>query len=696
MSDNGIQKLSGRPGGGAFPGGEPDYMQALSRGLSGPADDSADRREMRLNRRVAAKQASAGVSRGAEISFASSRLRDPMFYWKNNNLPYDVTKDDELKKIRAWCRLLYLTHPVIASAIDIFTKYPLTGMELQCKDPALTDFYTTLFFDQLDYEEFLMDLGREYWTVGEAWPLGSFNETLGVWDQEELINPDDVEVHRSPFVKEPRFEMRLPESLRRVIQERSPRWEFETLMRSYPELANFVGEQSRMPVSNILLKQMKFKGDTFHPRGIPILMRAFRAIQQEEMLNAAQDATADRLYAPLVTALLGASASDLGTQSPWIPTPADLEDFEEALDAALSADFRVLTHHFALKLDTVFGRENMPNMDADFERLTERILQVFGLSKTMLSGASGGETYAADALNRDLISQLLTSYQRKVIRHYRERALVVAEAQEHYDYEERGGKKYPIMEEILERDPETGEDRIVEQPKLLVPDLHIKAMTMSDEKDLRQFYEALRTSGVPISMQTRMVNVPIKLDEEIDKTAEEQVEQAVKAQEVRRDTYMALKAQRLPIPPDLRADFEPRASNAPEEPAAQPALPGEQVLPTEGTVDPASTEALAPTPEEIAAATAPGGAAPSPVVGTPPVQVLPRNNIMRNRPPESDEMRADMPRAARMVTVEIEGEKREVEAKLGAGPAHIGLRRYANVSKDVPLDPDEEPIPAAV
>lgn len=1106
MADEKVTKVSGRPGGGAFPGGEPDYMRALSRGREfGPVDDSADRAEMRKNRRVNARTSSSGGnSRGTDVSFATTRRNDPMFYWKANNLPYDVTKDEELRKIRAWCRLLYLTHPVIASAIDIFTKYPLTGMELQCRDPALTDFYTTLFFDQLDYEEFLIDLGREYWmcalpgeristssgmklvedvmagdevlthqgrlrsvldisekvlettaytiqphyslplhftegheflvlrdgverwmpveqivlsdsvlvpvdftvrskqnlsawevidradwqvhgplvvdegqtirrrkyerakyqklislgvqegdiirrktdhggmwsmltspswaldddfmrlcglyvaegssgrdgaqwsygwhesdlaketvglierifgvtarveyrtsscvvivgnqplaalfgglfgygaktksipewvlwldlgqqaaflsgwldgdghvahqdgsqgrrvakiatsssqlahqaetlirrlgfvstitkaisvrndtscrwwnvgvamtntkeflsrlgwskariasiggisdseprvakvdprgywtkihkvsfeeycgpvydlsvqedhsfvasgvavhNCGEAWPLGSFNETLGVWDQEELINPDDVDVHRSPFVPEPRFEMRLPESIRKVLTDRSPRWEYEALMATYPELANFVGEQARMPVSNVLLKQLKFKGDTFHPRGLPILMRAFRSIQQEEMLNAAQDAIADRLYTPLVLAKLGASATDLGTSSPWIPTEADLGDFEEALDAALAADFRVLTHHFAIEMSTVFGRENMPNLDADFDRLTEKILQVFGLSKTMLSGADGGQTYAADALNRDLISQLLTSYQRKIVKHYKERALVVAEAQEHWDYEERGGKRYPIMEEILERDPKTGEDRIVEQPKLLVPDLKIKAMSMSNEQDLRQFYEALRVSGVPISQRTRLVNVPIDLDEEIEKTSEEQVEQAVKAQEVRKETYIKLRAKNLPIPQDLLDDFEPKAVQAQGDEATAP-----EVIPTVGLVEPAPTDALAPTPEDQAAAVAADEPAPQP--GQSPLQVLPRNQIAqpgRTRPPESDEMRAGMPRAA-TIEIEVDGETREVESVLFSGPRHIGMRRFSRVTSETSIDNGREEVPA--
>jgi hypothetical protein len=34
---------------------------------------------------------------------------------------------------------------------------------------------------------------------------GLLQRDLGVWEDDELLNPDDVEVIRSPFLKEPRF-----------------------------------------------------------------------------------------------------------------------------------------------------------------------------------------------------------------------------------------------------------------------------------------------------------------------------------------------------------------------------------------------------------------------------------------------------------------------------------------------------------
>lgn len=670
----------------------PDVVAAaLRRGtLAGPADDSAEKNGMHFSRRTA----SAARSAGGGISMATARPRDPMFYWEQNNLPYKWDTEDGLKKIREYSRAVYMTHPIVGSAVDIYSTWPLQGLELRCKDNNLTDFYTELFLDQLDYREFLIDLGREYWVVGEGICLGSFNDSLGVWEDDELVNPDDVDVIISPFLKEPRFEMKLPESIRKVLKERNPMWEYEALIRSYPELRYFIDDdKARMPVSSILMRRMMFKAHNFSTRGLPILMRAFRTLMQEEMLNAAFDSVASRLYTPLILAQLGASATELGTNQPWIPDDGDIADFEGRLDAALAADFRILVSHFGVKMTNVFGREMLPRAEQDFERIDNRILQVFGMSSSMLSGANKGETYAADALNFELVSQLLSRFQRLIKEHYRQRALVVAEAQGHYDYEVRGGKRYPVMEEILEVD-ENGEQRIVERPKLLVPDMNMRTMNMQSEKDQRMFIEALRTSGVPVSMRTRLINVPIDLDEERDLVSEEQVANAVAAQETRRRTYEQLKAQRLPIPEDLAADFEPKVQQG----SPTVITPQVQVAPPSlGLSEPADTEALVPVDELAQAVPADDGA--------PPVKALPQNRWMESgnptRPPQSDERREGMPTAATlhkagkvltpMPRVFIDpaaqdpaGMVIQGAGALQLGPVHIGRR--ASLVPDVPLD----------
>lgn len=567
--------------------------------------------EARLNRR--ANKRTGGISRTAgygaggaggsgggfsDIQFATGRPRDPLFYWRQNNLPYDFSQNEELAKVRAFCRLLYQTDPIIGSCVDIFAKFPTMGDHLECKDSRLEDFYGDLFYNEehLDYEEFTIDIGREYWTSGEAWPFATFNEDLGIWDDEELLNPDDVKVERSPFLKEPRYFIRLPWTIRQILQTRQPQYEYSRLVKEYPELTAYTAENAFMPVSGILLRQLKFRGDTFNVRGVPLLTRAMRSMLQKEMLNTALDSIADRLYTPLILCKLGASATDLGTTQPWIPTDDDLENFELALDAALAGDFRALIYNFAVEMAPVLGREQMPDLTPDFERIEDAILQVFGLSRTFLMGAQGGQTYAADALNKELVTMLMSRYQKFQSRHFRQRAMVVAEAQEHFDYREHGGKRYVIMEEVLEHDEETGEKRLVEQPKLLVPDRKFKVLNLKDEDAQRQFVEALRATGIPISQRTRTRGLEIDLQEEEEIAEDEAVRQAVKDQETRKLTYIALRDAGLPVPEDLAMDFaaRPQVQGMPA-----PLSMGSLALPRLGA-EPQPLMALAPTPEDEA------------------------------------------------------------------------------------------------
>lgn len=631
-----------------------------SASAGGENTDHAVATEMRLNRQASmAKQSALGAN---NISLTVPRPADPRFYWRNSSFPYDFSNAEHIKQMREICRAIANAHPTIGSVIDTYATYPLAGMEIVCpKSPEIADFYQQLFMEQLHYDEFLVDAGKEYWKVGESFPYGTFNELLGTWESDELMLPEDVKVVKSPFLMEPRMEMKLPAYIRKIIIERRPQQEYVKLITAYPELVAYArsGEQMLsaaededdprvwIPVSNMVMSHIKHSVDHFTTRGVSIIMRALRALIQEEKLNSAQEAIADRLYTPFILAKIGASATDLGTDTPWIPTAGDLEAFLDDINAAMAADFRLAVHHFAVQIDNVFGRETIPDLTSDFERLEGKYLQAFGMSKTMLSGASSGETYAADALNRDLLTQLLTTFQKRMKRFVRHRAEVVAEAQGHYDFEMKGGRAVPIMEEIVVTNDE-GQKRIDRRPKLLLPDLRIRSMNMKDEDNLHALLEALRQSGVPISMRSRLVNIPINLEDEVEAVMQEQVDQAVAAQEARRKTYIALKQKGLPIAEDLRADFEPKVITP-----GQPQEAGQDVpLDTVGITDPASTTALAPTPEQISTGEVAGV---DQTGGSPTVQKLPRNRALSgesNRVPESDEQREGMPKAASLDTVD--------------------------------------------
>ena len=316
-----------------------------SRGLSGRANGM--QRESRAARqdRLYPKLGATGTMGTPDATAAIPRFYDPLEYWDLSGLPWNVADEGHRHKLHKWLRLYYATHYLIPILVDIFTRFPLVGAELECKDPKLKEFYTELFFNQLNYEDFLVSLGREFWVVGEAFPLASFDESLGVWEREELINPEDVVIENFPILGSQQLKLAPPDYLKRLAQTKNPAKEYRLLDANYPELIPYLLKGEHIPVSGVLMRQVANKLNDWDDHGTPILLRGLRTLLHEEKLLASQDAIAERLYSPLLLARLG--IMDMGDgQPPWIPGPEELESVRDDLDLALSSDFRLMVHHF--------------------------------------------------------------------------------------------------------------------------------------------------------------------------------------------------------------------------------------------------------------------------------------------------------------------------------------------------------------
>lgn len=501
----------------------------------------------------------AGMSRlgnygGSDAFAAIPRFYTPMEWYQQQHIPHNVNKDQERYKLYQWLDFFYRTHYLVPILIDIFTRFPLVGIELVSPDPQLKTFYEELFFDRLNYEQFLVDLGREYWTLGQSFPLGHFNETLGVWEEEELLDPTMVEVKRYPIVGGDQYFLKPDDSLRDIVDKQNPKEIYYLLQRDFPDLIPFIKANKAIPISNVLLKQVAFKASPRDTYGTPILLRALRTLMHEEKLLASQDAIAERLYSPMIMVKLG--IQDMGQgRGPWFPGPAEIQEVRDSFDLALQSDFRLMVHHFGIEVNNVFGREQMPRLDQDFDRIERRIMQTFGVNPSLLSGGAATQPYASSALQAEFLNQILRTYQGYLIKHYKERALIVAEAQGHYDYEKRGDQRIPITEEVLTYDEE-GNEVIVSKKKLLIPDMRMKVLDLRDEATQRQFLQSLKQQGVPIPDQDIAMGMHYNFPEALEKSEEEMIQKTVAQQEAKMKTYNILTARGLPVPPDLKQEIE--------------------------------------------------------------------------------------------------------------------------------------------
>ena len=886
-------------------------------------------------RRLSGQRAALGMTRvGSDMQMALPKIRQPLSSIIDKGIPFNINDPKELIELRRWCRLFYSTHDLVPLLVDIYSHFPVTGLELQCKDRKIEEFYTQMFLDDLNYEEFLPEaVGREYFVAGEVTTLAHFNEQLGVWSSEEVLNPDMVAVSKSLFVDHERVQLlvkELVENLRQgpqgmtETQERpseklernweyccTPQtkvltadlqwvpvrslrvgddiigfdelapggtrgngrawrntkvtatsiisaptyevntdrgvvtctgaqmwlvdkqhrgmqwartdalqpgdqirymgdWEVEdsqdvgyvsgifdgegwltvgphgywlgfdqkpgpvldkavailearkfqlsktphpcgtvavrvlggvteimrclgifrpvrllpkfystldgrklprkqlvevisveecgvqdvvalatstkTLMaegmfshntqlaKYYPEIIQAAARDDGLDISDALVSRLVNKASPWDTRGTPPLLRSFRTLLMEEELNAAQDAVASRLYAPMILATMG--IENMGNDEPWIPGQAELDDLRNDLQTALAADFKLMVHNFGVKVESVFGRESVPNFDSDYDRIDAKLMQAWGIGQALIMGGTGaGGAYASSALNREVCEQLMMRFQKKVIRHMRKRMEVIAEAQEHYDYELKGGLRVPLYREIVEEDPETGEQRIVRVPKLLIPDVHFATLNLRDENQERAFVMQLKQAGVPISDKALGINIQVDFEQELEREAKETVDKGMAKAQAYKKMQDLCDLQGLPYPPELSAHLQ--ATLQLRMMLAQTEMTEDQTKQMEQQMDQMSPAgmvgALPGTQDQTGMMPPPGadpgmGADPEQAQSTPPSASGPGGEPMmdpgmegggmggdvgmvepprnRQRPAESDEMRANAPRAA--------------------------------------------------
>lgn len=495
-----------------------------------------------------------GTTVGGDVMNALPRFYDPLEYWDLSGLPWNVADEGHRHKLHKWLRLYYATHYLVPILVDIFTRFPLVGMELEHEDKKLKGIYEDLFLDQLQYEDFLVALGREVWLVGEAFPLGSFDEELGIWEHEELINPEDVVIDNFPLLDSQQLKIVPPDYLRRIAQTKQPAREWYMLQQNYADLVPYLLKGEHIPMSPVVLRQVANKMNNWDDHGTPILLRGLRTLLHEEKLLASQDAIAERLYSPFILAKLG--IQDMGDGlPPWLPTPDELQSVRDDIDIAMASDFRVLVHHFGLELESVFGREQMPRLGDDFDRIERRLMQVFGVNPSLLSAGSNAQPYASSALQAEFMNQILRTFQKQLKEHFRARAAVVAEAQGHYAYERKGQTRVPIYENVVEWDEE-GNKSIVRKRKYTFPELDFATFDLRDEATERQFLTGLRAVGIPIPDEKMMIGISWK-DQDYTKIFNDEIKKkTIDQQQAKMDTYIALVIKGLPVPIDLKAEVE--------------------------------------------------------------------------------------------------------------------------------------------
>ena len=120
----------------------------------------------------------------------SPEIYSPLFQLANLNLPRDRVT------MNAWNRVFYDTHPIVRNAINLHASFPISKINITCKNKKVQQFFMEMS-ERIDLYSVVYGAALEFWKMGEAFPYSELDESMGVWNRITILNPDYVHVKKS-------------------------------------------------------------------------------------------------------------------------------------------------------------------------------------------------------------------------------------------------------------------------------------------------------------------------------------------------------------------------------------------------------------------------------------------------------------------------------------------------------------------
>ena len=424
-----------------------------------------------LPKRVQQKMASPS---GVDVKMGNPSFYHPLFQTTNMMLPRDRRERNE------WCRHFYRTEPIVATSLDLHTEFPISDFNHICPDQSIKEFFDYMSFDRLDIIQLLLDIGLEYWKIGDAFPFGQLNENEGIWDKFTLLNPDYIDIKSSVFAGEPSIELIPDEQIRAVVQS-GPKGEYRDIYAQLPDdVIRAVKMGKNIFLDNRLVSHISHKASQYEAWGTPVLNRCFKTLIYKDRLRQAQDSIATRHIMPLRVAKIGAPGEPM-------PSQDDIDSFRDTLLDADQDPNYFIVYHYGLQFDYVGSSGKILPLNQEFDFIQKELMNGLGINQAMLNGE--GPTYANAQVGFNTLARRYMSYRLRLENWIKHKVYKpIAEIQGFYK---------PNLKEI------NGGYRVANRKdrQLMIPDIRWDQQDLTSNQSIMSFVQALQGKGL-VSMST--------------------------------------------------------------------------------------------------------------------------------------------------------------------------------------------------
>lgn len=419
----------------------------------------------------------------------SPEIYSPLFQLANLNLPRDRVT------MNAWNRVFYDTHPIVRNAINLHASYPISKINITCKNKQVQQFFMEMA-EKIDLYSVVYGAALEFWKMGEAFPYAELDESLGVWSRITILNPDYVHVKKSVIGNHTLVSLRPDANLQRIISSSSPS---DLSMRKYipKHIIDYVKRGQNIPLDSFNVSHLKLLSSPYDIRGTSVIVSTYKDLMLYDKLRESKFAQADGMINPLTLVTMGGEGD-------YRPTQADIEAFKNLLEEAqYDKDFKIVTHN-GVKIERAGFSGSTMDISADIEHILNNLYTGLMTPKSLMD--QEGATYASSSVGLEVLRQRYDIF-RNMVKKWLERKVFapICEIQDFFEYKD-------------------GEKR------LLVPSIDFNHMNLYDIADyitsIGQF-----VGNKQVSLQTLHRSLGLSYEEERRRIREEMIDEQVFAKE---------------------------------------------------------------------------------------------------------------------------------------------------------------------
>jgi len=401
------------------------------------------------------------------------KIYSPIYNMSNLNFPRD------LRTVNAWCRNYYATNPYIRSGVNLHAAYTTSKFKLVCEDKKILAFFEDML-NKINFQNTLLEIGLEYWKLGEAIPYLELDSEQGIWQYILLHNPDFVHIQINTLQKDPIITLVPDEALKRIISGTNPQ---DRALRDQipPEVLMYIQKGQDIPLDNFNVSHLKMLSSPYDTRGTSLITSCFRDLMLFDTIREAKIIQANNFINPLTLIKLGSEN--------WKPTDDDIRQWQEqAVDSTGDQGYTIVTHSL-VEIQKITNSGQTLDMNPDIEQCIKNIMVGMMVPSTIFDQDYG--SYANGSMALQVLKSRYKNFQIQLKKWIEQKVLEpIAKIQDFY-VTENGVSKLIVPTVEFEKIDLKETDTYINAVSNLIGD---PAQPGSGKISLHTFYELMDTN----------------------------------------------------------------------------------------------------------------------------------------------------------------------------------------------------------